>query len=100
VVISDVNPDTVRSYIEALTNFGTHSYTSKNRYDVSRWIQATFLRMGFSDAVLDTFSANGYLQYNVVATLPSSTAAEDVIVIGGHHDTVGGGSIRHLPRGR
>ena len=89
MMISDVNPDTVRSYIEALTNFGTHSYTSKNRYDVARWIQATFLRMGFSDVVLDTFSANGYLQYNVVATLPSSTATEDVIVIGGHHDTVG-----------
>lgn len=89
VMTTDVNPDTVRWFIESLANFGSHHYRSANRQAVAEWIQATFLRMGFTDVVLDTFLANGYEQTNVVATLPSAGAAGDVIVIGGHHDTVG-----------
>jgi len=89
VLTTNVNPDTVRWFIEGLTSFGSHHYRSANRHAVAEWIQAAFRRMGFADVVLDTFMANGYEQTNVIATLPSSSATEDVIVIGGHHDTVG-----------
>ncbi len=89
VMTASVNPDTVRWFMERLTNFGSHHYRSANRHAVAEWIQSAFQRMGFADVVLDTFVANGYEQTNVVATLPSSTATADVIVIGGHHDTVG-----------
>ncbi len=89
VITASVNPDTVRRFMESLTGFGSRHYQSANRHKVAEWIQAEFWRMGFSDVVLDSFLANGYIQTNVVATLPASTATEEVIVTGGHHDTVG-----------
>ncbi len=86
--IAHVNADTVRAFIQALQDFGTRYYRSATRDAVADWIKTQFVRMGFTQVVIDSFLFANTWQKNVVATLPAATSSDNVIVIGGHHDSI------------
>lgn len=83
---SEINKDTVKSYIKQLQNFGTRYYSMSNRRNIAEWIRTQFVRMGYSNACLDSFTMSGNWQYNVIATLTGSTKPDSVYILGAHHD--------------
>ncbi|MFH1195071.1 MAG: M20/M25/M40 family metallo-hydrolase [bacterium] len=87
-IIDDINPDTVKYFIQSLQDFGTRYLYADNREEVAEWIKNEFERFGFTDVKLDSFYFNGTWQMNVVATLPGTANPEKVIVVGGHHDSI------------
>ncbi|MDZ7764295.1 MAG: M20/M25/M40 family metallo-hydrolase [Melioribacteraceae bacterium] len=87
-IITEINAESVRGYIQGLQDFGTRFLRHPNRKEVSLWIKNQFELMGYTDVVLDSFMVGSYRQYNVVATYPATTNSEKVIVIGGHHDSI------------
>ncbi len=87
-IVSNVDPVMVEGYIQGLQDFGTRHLANNNRKEVALWIKDQFELMGYTDVVLDSFLVNGLWQYNVVATYPSSIETENIIVVGGHHDSI------------
>ncbi|MDZ4122177.1 MAG: M28 family metallopeptidase, partial [Candidatus Cloacimonadaceae bacterium] len=87
-LVNQVNPDSVIWFIQSLENFQTRFCLADNRLAVSEWIRDQFYRFGITDVGLHVFDMNGYLQYNVVATIPGTENPDKYIVVGGHHDSI------------
>lgn len=86
-IISEINPDSVRYFIQSLQDFGTRFLFAPNRDSVSSWIYHQFKRMGYEDVQYDEFTYQSTLQRNVVATITGSVNPDAIYVIGGHHDS-------------
>lgn len=87
-VIEDINPDSVEYFIQSLQNFGTRFLLAPNRIEVAEWIKGEFKRFGIADVTLDSFYIYNTWQYNVIAAIPADIETDQVIVIGGHHDSI------------
>ncbi len=85
-LVNQVNPDSIGSFIQHLQDFGTRFYAAVTHPAVDNWIRDQFLRMGYTDVVINTFLYEDIPQYNVVATLPGVTTPEKNIIIGAHSD--------------
>ncbi len=95
--ISQVSADSMRTTLLHLQNFGTRFMLSDNRKDVAEWILGRFVSYGYTNVRLDSFL--NYLnwgggafvdttwQYNIVCTLPGSSAPDEEYLIGGHYDS-------------
>lgn len=87
VIVSAINPDSVKKFISGLQNFGTRYALVSNRDQIALWIKQQYLNMGFTDVVIDSFFIYGTWQKNVIATLPGKNTNE-VCIIGGHYDSI------------
>lgn len=96
-VIEDIQPDSIRNYIQSLQDFGTRFLLAPNRKDVALWIKAQFESFGIIEVVLDSFYIFDSWQYNVIATLHSEVNPEKIIVVGGHHDSITGNPMFIAP---
>lgn len=54
------------------------------------WIQAQFFAMPGMSVQLDPFLLSGVTIHNVIATLPGSTRPDEIVIVGGHYDAIGG----------
>ncbi|MEZ5443391.1 MAG: M28 family peptidase [Lysobacterales bacterium] len=54
------------------------------------WLQAQFQALPGVSVELDAFTVSGTTVHNVIATLPGSSRPEQIIVVGGHYDAIGG----------
>ncbi|RJP72966.1 MAG: M20/M25/M40 family metallo-hydrolase [Ignavibacteriales bacterium] len=88
LIVAEVNPDSVRSYIQHLQDFGTRYLYASNRGKVAEWIMNKFISIGYNDVKLDSFYQGNIWNKNVVATLPASSSSGYEVVVGGHHDAI------------
>ncbi|MHC1708747.1 MAG: M20/M25/M40 family metallo-hydrolase [Bacteroidales bacterium] len=97
--ISELNTDSINSYLQSLENFGTRFLLAENRHEVANWIKDKFIALGYPDAYLDSFECvvqwppnTGPLdttwQYNVFATLTGQDNPAVEVIIGGHYDAI------------
>jgi hypothetical protein len=90
--IPEINPDSIRSDIQTLQDFGTRYALAPNRKAVALWIKEKYLSFGITDVILDSFplvyNSITYMQYNVIATIPGTVNPEKVYIIGGHSDAI------------
>ncbi|MCB1555499.1 MAG: M28 family peptidase [Xanthomonadales bacterium] len=54
------------------------------------WIQGQFAGMSGMSVALDPFVLSGTTIHNVIATLPGTTRPDEIYVVGGHYDAIGG----------
>ena len=92
IITSSVNSDSVKYYIQNLQNFQTRFLFAETRDSVSYWIKNQFLKMGYTDVIIDSFQYQGTWQKNVVATLPGIYEPEVFNIVGGHHDSYSSGN--------
>ncbi|HNX00904.1 MAG TPA: M28 family peptidase [Candidatus Cloacimonadota bacterium] len=85
-MVNQVNADSIQSDIQHLQDFVTRYYAASTLESVTSWIQNQFIRMGYTDVQIGTFSIGGYTQHNVIATLPGNITPNQNIVVGGHSD--------------
>ncbi len=90
-IVSEVNADSVRFFIQSLQNFQTRFLFASTKDAVAEWIKQQFIRMGYSDVKLDSFQYQGTWQKNVIATISGTLNPNQVIVVGGHHDSYSSG---------
>jgi hypothetical protein len=86
-IISGVNQDSIRYYIQNLQDFVTRYRYASTRDSVAGWIKTQFIRWGYVDVVIDSFEYNSTWQKNVIATLPGTDQPDVVNIVGGHHDS-------------
>lgn len=93
---AEINADSLKSLVTWFQNMGTRFALSDTRRSVALKIKNRFIRLGYSDAILDSFQISKLWrnvvyqqwQYNVVATLPGTLYPDSVSIIGGHYDDI------------
>ena len=91
-IVSAVNADSVKFFIQSLQDFQTRFLFANTRDAVAEWIRFQFIRFGFTDVVIDSFLYQDTWQKNVVATITGNSEPEKVFVYGGHHDSYSSGN--------
>jgi hypothetical protein len=87
-LLAEISPDSLGYFIQSMEDFGTRYCRAPNRDEVADWIKNEFLRFGFTEVVIDSFIQQGIWHKNVVATLPGTVNPEQIVIIGGHHDSI------------
>jgi len=86
-----VSQDTVEAYIQRLQNFQTRYSFTDSVLRASEWIQTKFQSFGYDSVYFQTFQHPDNptsIQRNVVCVKPGTLTPQEVIVIGGHYDSV------------
>lgn len=89
-LISSADEFSMRGTIEKLSSFNNRYYQSQTGVDSQNWLKSHWLEIGKnrSDISVELFAHNGFSQPSVIATIKGKT--DDVIVIGGHADSISG----------
>lgn len=94
--IGQINPDSIRSTMEHMVNYGTRFMLRENRKEIANWILKKFQAYGYTDVKLDSFinysnwtgtHIDTTWQYNVVCTFKGLSAPEEEYLVGGHYDS-------------
>ena len=89
-IINSVNADSIAWFIQGLEDFQTRFAMHPNRFIVSQWIANQFIRMGYTNVVLDSFYVANYnsWQKNVIAIQEGTDFPDKYVIVGGHHDSI------------
>jgi Zn-dependent M28 family amino/carboxypeptidase len=93
---SEINADSLRSYVTWLQGSGTRFALADNHRNIALKIMKKFISMGYTTCSLDSFiivKTYGKVnyrqwQYNVTATIRGTLYADSICLIGAHYDNI------------
>lgn len=99
-ILSQMQASNIGQTITELSNFVNRYYTTTAGNDASNWLKTkwTNIAAGRSDIVVTQFAHTGYNQKSVIATINGTDNGSEVIVIGGHLDSIVGGGTGESTR--
>ena len=90
-LLPQLSQSTLLSTIQTLSAYTTRYYTSTTGGQASTWVrdkwQSYATAAGRSDVTVQLFET-GWAMKSVIATIPGSTLANEVVVLGGHLDSI------------
>jgi leucyl aminopeptidase len=91
-MLSYVNEFSIRSTILKLSSFQNRYYKAQTGVDSQNWIKSQWeaLSANRTDAKVDFFKHKSWPQPSIIMTLEGTTKADEIIVIGGHADSIAG----------
>jgi leucyl aminopeptidase len=87
-VLPAVDATGIRDTIRALSAMPTRYYQSRTGAEAARWLQARWRNLTGRPDVTVELVDHGYAQPSVVLTIPGAARADEVVVIGGHLDSI------------
>jgi bacterial leucyl aminopeptidase len=97
-VLAEIREDEILATIRALSSRKNRYYRSESGAAVSAWLRDRW--RGFTDradVTVELFD-QGYPQKSVIMTIPGTTRPDEVVVIGGHLDSIAvGGTASNAP---
>lgn len=98
-VLPALDAGRIRGTIRELSAMPTRYFQSSTGAAASLWLRDRWRSLTDRPDVTVELVDHGYAQKSVVLTIPGSTRADEVVVIGGHLDsiTLGGGSASRAP---
>jgi len=96
-MVAAVSGPVIDGYVLRLQEFETRwaSHTNDSCQAAIDWISAEFSSFGLDSVQYQDFSSSYF--GNVVAVLPGTTSPEQIIIIGGHYDSVTGSAATAAP---
>jgi leucyl aminopeptidase len=94
-LLSSVTESSIRSTITTLsTSWTTRRYNVQSGADAATWLKSrwTTLAGSRSDVSVSFFNHSTWLQPSVILTIQGSTLPNEVVVLGGHLDSINGSS--------
>lgn len=88
-LLNQLNSSNLTSTVNSLSNFHNRYYTQQSGSDAANWIknQWASIASGRSDISVEVFN-HSWLQPSVIATITGTTTPNEVVVIGGHLDSI------------
>ncbi len=100
-ILSRVQESSLRSTIETLAAYNNRYYEADTGVEAARWIASRWGELGksFPGASVALVSHSGWKQPSVVLTIPGTDLKDEVVVLGGHEDSINldGGSEARAP---
>ena len=91
-MVSMVKEFDIRSTILKLSSFNNRYYKSDTGVESQEWLKSHWekLTQGRSDVKVDYFHHSNWPQPSVVMTIEGTSKADEIVVIGGHADSIAG----------
>ncbi|MBI2519345.1 MAG: M20/M25/M40 family metallo-hydrolase [Bdellovibrio sp.] len=91
-LLTELSAPNIASTIQKLSSFKNRYYKSQTGQDSQKLVKETWetLVQGRTDAKVEFFRHSGWPQPSVVLTLTGSETPEEIIVLGGHGDSISG----------
>jgi leucyl aminopeptidase len=99
-VLSQMQASNITTTLNDLSSFVNRYYTTTGGTDASNWLRSKWAGMasGRSDISVAQFTHSGYNQKSVILTITGSDNPGEVIVLGGHLDSVSSGGMSETTR--
>ncbi|HEY0063713.1 MAG TPA: M20/M25/M40 family metallo-hydrolase [Telluria sp.] len=99
-VLSQMQASNITTTINDLSSFVNRYYTTTGGSDASNWLKTTWtsLAAGRSDISVAQFAHTGYNQKSVILTINGTDNAAEVVVLGGHLDSINGSNTSETGR--
>ncbi|NMO18248.1 M20/M25/M40 family metallo-hydrolase [Pyxidicoccus fallax] len=81
----------VRSTITSLSSYTTRYYTSQTGVDAANWLRTrwqSFVPSTRTDVTVELYRHTGWAQPSVILTIRGTTLPNEVVVVGGHLDSI------------
>ncbi len=90
--VAKVREGELRATIEKLTSFHNRYYSAESGVAAAKWIQGRWQELASSipGATARLVQHPGWKQASVVLTIPGSEKPEEIVVLGGHLDSING----------
>jgi leucyl aminopeptidase len=84
----------ILTMIQQLSANPTRYYTSTTGIAVSSWLRDQWVMLASArpDVTVELFAHAGFSQKSVIATIPGTTKANELVVVGGHIDSISSGA--------
>lgn len=91
-LLGRVAESNLRATISGLAAFNNRYYTADTGVQSARWIQQKWqaLAAKIPGATVELVSHDGWPQPSVVMTVPGTDKADEIVVLGGHQDSING----------
>jgi leucyl aminopeptidase len=91
-LVTDVKEANLRGTITTMAGFNNRYYTSDTGVEAARWLQGRWQEIAakIPRASVALFSHDGWKQPSVVLTIPGSETPDEIVVLGGHLDSING----------
>ncbi|MBL0214449.1 MAG: M20/M25/M40 family metallo-hydrolase [Myxococcales bacterium] len=97
-VLPMISPDAIHKTIGELSAMRNRYFRSESGAAASLWLRDRWRALSPRTDVTIELVDHGYPQKSVIMTIPGTTLASEVVVIGGHLDSISpGGSSGHAP---
>lgn len=92
-MVASVAAGNIETTIRKLSSFNTRHYKSQTGVESSTYIRDMWagLAKSRSDIKVELYQHSGWPQPSVILTIEGSTRADEIIVLGGHADSINGG---------
>ena len=99
-VLANMQAGNIATTINDLSSFVNRYYTTTGGTDASNWLRTKWAGMaaGRSDITVTQFAHTGYNQKSVILTINGTDNASEVIVLGGHLDSINGSGTGETTR--
>jgi len=93
-LLSQLTRSNMASTVTSLSDFYNRYYQVQSGVEASNWIKDQWTEMSTSrsDISVELFEHTNWAQPSVIATITGTTTPNEVVVIGGHLDSINGGS--------
>jgi leucyl aminopeptidase len=87
-----VKEDELRSTIATMAAYNNRYYTADSGVEAAHWLAGRWqtLAAKLPGAKVDLVSHDGWKQPSVVLTIPGTTNADEIVILGGHLDSING----------
>jgi leucyl aminopeptidase len=91
-LMGGVKEANLRGTITSLAAFNNRYYTADTGVEASHWIQARWQEIAakIPGASVSLYTHDGWQQPSVILTIPGTEKADEIVVLGGHLDSING----------
>ncbi len=91
-MVSMIKEFNIRSTIEKLSSFHNRYYKSQSGLDSQAWIKGQWEKMsqGRADVTVEYFKHSNFPQPSIIMTVEGTTKSDEIVIIGGHADSIAG----------
>lgn len=91
-MVSEVKESEIRETIEKMSSFNNRYYQSQTGVDSQAWLKSKWedITVGRTDVSVEYFKHTAWKQPSVILTIEGSSKSNEVVVLGGHADSIAG----------
>ncbi|MCT4642832.1 MAG: M28 family metallopeptidase [Bacteriovoracaceae bacterium] len=99
-LVTEVKESNIKEVIEKLSSFHNRYYKAQSGVDSQAWIKKKWEDLSTlrSDVKVEYFKHSAWPQPSVIMTIEGSSKADEIVVIGGHADSIAGYWARERAR--
>lgn len=91
-MVSEVEEMNIRTMIAKLSSYHNRFYKSQTGVDSQLWVKSEWERLSQNrtDVTVEEFKHSKWPQPSIIMTIEGTTKADEIVVIGGHGDSISG----------